>query len=264
VLIPASRRAGDARFRQARKSGGDARLRPAPAASRSATRATAIRVLARRRDLERLLKRVTDMTISRPSVTLVVLALLSTPAFAEGEGNPADAVENVDAPKPKIISSGQDGRGFHAFLAVSPKGPQVFWGPKEDLAELDVLSMQRIKDGFVIDTLEEGEIIFETGRTPRVIKRGTPGFNGRPTLVMSHAVDAGLREHLGRQLGGTAPKSSVAVEVTADASHVRFPAARSTGPGHSQGGVYAHHKATPIKAQSKRVRAQARVRGRVR
>ena len=205
------------------------------------------------------------MTMSRSSVTLLVLVLLPLPAFAEGnDGDPAQAVEEVDAPRPKIISSGQDAGGHHAFLAVTPKGPMVFWGPKDEVAELDVLSMQRIKDGFLVDTLEEGEIIFETGRTPRVIKRGGVGFNAHPTRVMSNAVEAGALDHVRRQLPGASPKSSVAVEVSTDAAHVRFPAARnSAGSGRLRGGVTAHKAGVAPRAQARarvRTRARARVR----
>ncbi|HUS64890.1 MAG TPA: hypothetical protein VMZ28_10130 [Kofleriaceae bacterium] len=202
------------------------------------------------------------MTISRSCVTLVVLALISGPAFAEND--PAVAVEQVDGPKPKVISAGQDPRGVHAFLAVTPKGPMVFWGPKDELAELDVLSMQRVKGGFLIDTLEEGEILFETGRTTRVIKRGVPGFNSpQPTIVFGHPPDAGLRDEVSQRLGGaTTPKSSVAVEIPTDSAHVRFPAARRP-PNGSQHGPLAHKPAT-IKSQAKRLRARLRARGRVR
>ena len=199
------------------------------------------------------------MTISRSCVTLVVLALISAPAFA-GENDPAEAVEEVDAAKPKIISSGQDPSGLHAFLAVSPKGPMVFWGPKNELAELDVLSMQRVKGGFLIDTLEEGEILFETGRTTRVIKRGVPGFNSpQPTIIFGHPPDAGLRDEVRQRLGGAiTPKSSVAVEIPQDAAHVRFPAARRTGNGRLHGPVA--HKTATIKSQAKRILVRARVR----
>lgn len=199
------------------------------------------------------------MTIFRSSVTLVALFLVATPAWAEGE-DPNDAVEQVDGPKPKIISSGQDAGGTHAFLAVTPKGPIVFMGPTDDLAELDVLSMQRTKGGFLIDTLEEGELLFETGRTQRVIKRGVPGFNSpQPTIVMSAAVDPGLLDQVRRKLGGTEPKNIVSVD-TPDMATVRFPAAQhQVAPGHGKGPTAMH-----ATARRARLRARSTSRGRAR
>ncbi len=193
------------------------------------------------------------MTPTRSTVVLIVLAFLSTPAWAEGGGDPGDAVEQVDGPKPKIISAGQDPAGGHAFLAVTPKGPRVFMGPKNDLRELDVLSMQRIKDGFMIDTLEEGEIIFETGRTQRVIQRGVPGFNSpRQTIVRGAAPDAAALDHVHGLLGGGAPKTSgVEVQVPAENAAVRFPAARDAKGGRMHGPVASAGAGAKLRARAR-------------
>lgn len=198
------------------------------------------------------------MTISRSSVTLLVLALLTSPAWAEG-GDPEGAVEQVDGPKPKIISSGQSADGVHAFLAVTPKGPMVFMGKSDDLGEIDVLSMQRTKGGFLIDTLEEGELLFETGRTPRVIKPGIPGFvSPRPTIVFGRAADPGLLDQVRRKLPGSTPKATVSVEIPAEGAVVRFPrGAASAGPGTQRGPV-----AQNARAPRARLRARSMSRGR--
>jgi hypothetical protein len=208
--------------------------------------------------MEQLLKWVIDMTPTRPVVAFLVLALFSTQAYAEGNEN---AAEQIDVPKPRIISSGQDGAGMHAFLAVTPKGPMVFMGKADGLEELDVLGMSRIKDGFVVDTLEKGELVFETGETNRVIKRGTPGFNSlRPSVVMGGKADRALHDQVMERIGGAAPKThGVTVEAAPGTAIVRFGGARHIEAGKVRGPIGLSDRAMRLRLRARQGMKRVRV-----
>ena len=144
-----------------------------------------------------------------PSFTLLLLVIgASSPALADNEsiavGEPSPQGEQqVERPSlPKLLGYGKGEDGTHAFLFGRKDGPPiVFIGQPGALEELDVLGMERGSGKFLVDTLELGDIVFDT--TDRsVIIPGDVGFiQKRPTRVMRGKPDKAVFEEAMARMG---------------------------------------------------------------
>ena len=111
----------------------------------------------------------------------------------------------ADSPPPaRILGAGQDEAGNHAVLYRNAHGKaEVHVGQPGHLKEAEVLSVERGKDDFAVDTLEHGLVIFHT-RESRVIFPGDVGFNAKnPTRVFGKAPSTRVMEEFeGRTAAG--------------------------------------------------------------
>lgn len=129
---------------------------------------------------------------------LALLAAGSSSARAENEtiavGEPSPGqqqqAEAPARPLPKLLGFGKGEDGTHVFLFGREGAPPVvFIGQPGDLKELEVLGIERGKGKFMVDTLEIGDIVFNTTEKSVIIP-GEIGFNSkRPTRVMKGTPD---------------------------------------------------------------------------
>ena len=134
-----------------------------------------------------------------PSFCLALfLAAGSTAARAENEGiavgepSPTQQQQQAEtpAPLPKLLGFGKGEDGTHVFLfARQGASPVVFMGQPGDLKELEVLGIERGKGKFMVDTLEMGDLVFNTTEKSVIIP-GEIGFNSKnPTRVLKGTPD---------------------------------------------------------------------------
>lgn len=106
------------------------------------------------------------------------------------------AVGNADADEGQasgssgqILTAVQDGKGNHAVLVRSGERMAVLMGKPGQMTALDVVGAQRSGPSFMVDTLQEGLIEFNT-RDKAAIIRGDVGFiQRRPTRTFSKSPD---------------------------------------------------------------------------
>src|SRR5688572_29585500 len=109
------------------------------------------------------------------SLRFSVLVALATPAVALAEDG-GEQAQRAPRQPPKLLGSGQDAAGVHTFLFGNKGEPSVVvMGKAGELEEYEVLGIKRYPGKFVVDTLEKGEIIFDTNEGTALI-RGSMGF----------------------------------------------------------------------------------------
>jgi hypothetical protein len=158
-----------------------------------------------------------------PSFCLALfLAAGSTAARADNEGiavgEPSPTQQQqaeTPAPLPKLLGFGKGEDGTHVFLfSRQGQAPVVFIGKPGDLQELEVLGIERGKGKFMVDTLEMGDLVFNTTERSVIIP-GEVGFNSKkPTQVLKGKPDqAAFVEAMARM--GYARRAPTAVQSAA-------------------------------------------------
>lgn len=207
----------------------------------------------------------------RTSQAVLSSVILSVSLVAASQLARADeGKETASHPPARILGAGQDEAGNHAVLYRNSQGKaEVHVGQPGHLKEIEVLSIERGKDSYAVDTLEHGLVIFHT-RESRVIFPGDVGFNAKnPTRVFGKAPTTHVTEHFeGR---GEAGKAQGRAMRSPSGSTVNLRGGVTDAPAGHEGVVRAMQRSRTSGRASlrrrtgvSRARAAARVRGRTR
>ena len=215
-----------------------------------------------------------------PSLALALLlsagassALADTETIAVGEPAAQDAPQTERPALPKLLGYGKGEDGTHVFLFGRRNAPPVvFIGQPGALEELEVLNMERVTDKFLVDTLEMGDIVFNTTEKSVIIPGDVGFIQKRPTRVMKGRPDKAVFVEAMQKMGFVRAPSPVQVPQASGARVIARPREMLTTGGPSRLGIFQQTAArSKVTARAKntrrptaRVRSQARGRQAVR
>jgi hypothetical protein len=120
------------------------------------------------------------MTISSRSLSVLMvpvlaLAAASPAARAEESGPPLAPQEDVS-----VLTAARDAGGTHAILLLRTDGKlAVFYGEGKGLKQLDIVDVERFSPSFIVDTVQQGTMVFNTRDHTALIRGSGVGFTAK-------------------------------------------------------------------------------------